>query len=242
MKLLLFDVDGTLCTSSKNMDERFVPLFCELSKDYQIGIVGGGTMEKIKQQLFKIKDYVSFWFSENGLVYDLDNKEIIADTMMNKLGLNKIHEIKTYLNGLTSGNTMRNCVDIRNGLIYYALTGLSPSDEERTTFSKIDNDGSYRITVIKALEQEELFDGLQLTLGGQTGIAISPWSKTYMTTLLDLTAYESISFFGDKLFEYGNDHCMTTIDNVDCYPVMHLDDTYNILSMVFKINKLTTSL
>ena len=67
VKLLLFDVDGTICESGQPIKLDMVNLFNKLQSKYDIGIVGGGTFEKIIYQLDnKLKP--KYIFSECGSV------------------------------------------------------------------------------------------------------------------------------------------------------------------------------
>jgi len=53
-KLLLFDVDGTLVDSGKEIDSYMVSVLKELKKNgYHIGIAGGGSIDKILNQMEK---------------------------------------------------------------------------------------------------------------------------------------------------------------------------------------------
>ena len=68
MKLFLFDVDGTLVESGQKITEEMKIILNKIkSSGFEIGIVGGGKYDKIKEQIDDIKfDYL---FTENGCVY-----------------------------------------------------------------------------------------------------------------------------------------------------------------------------
>jgi len=68
-KLLLFDVDGTICDSGKIISSQMASQLNSLANlDYVLGIVGGGAFNKILYQLDEkvIPEYI---FSECGSVY-----------------------------------------------------------------------------------------------------------------------------------------------------------------------------
>ena len=50
-KLFLFDVDGTLVESSKKINDYHANILNELKKKYDIGILGGGELNKIMCQM-----------------------------------------------------------------------------------------------------------------------------------------------------------------------------------------------
>ena len=69
--LLLFDVDGTIAPSGKLMDSSIQYLLLHLPADiFDIGIVGGGTFEKITAQLQHFKP--RYLFTECGSVGHLN--------------------------------------------------------------------------------------------------------------------------------------------------------------------------
>ncbi len=51
MKLLLFDVDGTLSRSTLKISPKLLNLLTKLSKTYKMSIVSGGTYEKIMKSI-----------------------------------------------------------------------------------------------------------------------------------------------------------------------------------------------
>ena len=82
-KLLLFDVDGTICDSGKKITSHMTNSILNLVKSgYVIGIVGGGTFNKILYQLDnQIKpEYI---FSECGSVFHKFNFQISQYELIN---------------------------------------------------------------------------------------------------------------------------------------------------------------
>lgn len=241
MKILLFDVDGTLCESGKKISTEMANILVELSTHYNIGIVGGGMYEKILYQLDgKIKPL--YIFSECGSVYHKFNiqeyimiqknnlrteKEYIKINLLVKTCLRFISETTNYV---ISGNF----IDLRNGLIYVSLVGMSATDEERQEFIKIDNIQHYRYRLIEILKKQaielELDEYIEISLGGSVGIAINPkkWNKTQVLNYLNISNNQ-IHFFGDKYLPDGNDYALLTTEGIIPHCVDSLEDTFNIL-------------
>jgi phosphomannomutase len=70
MRLLLFDVDGTLCQSGQKISPEMAQLLRVISvkhTDMQLAVVGGGTYEKIKWQLSPVIRIFTCVMAENGL-------------------------------------------------------------------------------------------------------------------------------------------------------------------------------
>jgi len=68
-KLLLFDVDGTLVDSSYKISEEHGVILNRLKENYDIGIVGGGKLDKILNQLNN-KVFFKHYFTECGSCYN----------------------------------------------------------------------------------------------------------------------------------------------------------------------------
>ena len=54
--IIVFDVDGTLCESSKQILEHHAILLNQLKQHYDIAICGGGTLSKILNQINNEKE------------------------------------------------------------------------------------------------------------------------------------------------------------------------------------------
>ena len=91
-QLLLFDVDGTLCESGKIISSKMVNILNNFKKyGIKIGIVGGGTFEKI---LFQLNNLVfpDFIFSECGSVYHKFNSVNLTYSLIHKNNLRNEQE------------------------------------------------------------------------------------------------------------------------------------------------------
>ena len=72
-KLFLFDVDGTLVESSKKINDHHADILNELKKKHDIGILGGGELSKILEQMDD-KVYFNHYFTECGSVYHINEE------------------------------------------------------------------------------------------------------------------------------------------------------------------------
>lgn len=239
MKILLFDVDGTLCESGKIISEKMSYLLNILTdSNYKIGIVGGGTYEKILYQLNN-QVYPEYIFSECGSVYHKLNSDKKSYSFINKNNLrlepeySKINQlIKTSLKFISEVDYLvsGHFIDLRNGLIYVSLVGMVGNDEERENFIKLDKINEYRTKLIDILQQHAielgLSDYLDICLGGSVGIAIYPkkWNKVQVLNWLNVNDSE-IHFFGDKYLPNGNDYELIIHPSIIPHPVDSPTDT-----------------
>jgi phosphomannomutase len=243
IKILLFDVDGTLCDSGKKICPKIADVLNNLiKKDIKIGIVGGGTFDKILFQLDNLvnPDYI---FSECGSVYHLLNSDNLSYSLINKNNIRlepeyiKINQlVKTSLEFISKVEYLvsGHFIDLRNGLIYISLVGMVGTDEERENFIKLDKIYCYRSRLIEILKSQAkqlgLDDYLDICLGGSVGIALYPqkWNKVQVLNWFDLNNSQ-IHFFGDKYLPDGNDYELINSPNIIPHPVDSPDDTFQIL-------------
>jgi phosphomannomutase len=239
MKLLLFDVDGTLCDSGKKISVQLAKTLNEfIDKNIQIGIVGGGTFEKITFQLDNLV-YPQYIFSECGSVYHLYDHETNSYKLINKNNLRLEPEYKkinilvkiclefiSKVDYTISGNF----IDLRNGLIYVSLVGMVGTDEEREQFIELDKIHNYRLNLIDLLKSKAfeigLSEYLDICLGGSVGIGIYPkkWNKVQVLNWLNAKSTE-IHFFGDKYLPNGNDYDLISHDCIIPHPVDYPEQT-----------------
>jgi len=248
-QLLLFDVDGTLCESGKIINNKIAEILNKLKNknNVKIGIVGGGSFDKILFQLDKLI-YPDYIFSECGSVYYILNYQTLKYSLVNKnnLRLEKEYDkinllVKTSLEFISKVDYLisGNFIDLRNGLIYISLVGMVGTDEERENFIKLDKINNYRSELIKLLklqsEKLNLENYLDICLGGSVGIAIYPkkWNKTQVLNWFDVSKYQ-IHFFGDKYLPDGNDYDLINNPIIIPHRVDSPKDTLRELNILFQ--------
>jgi phosphomannomutase len=236
--LLLFDVDGTIAESSCKIDDEMYKLFIELSKTYDLGIVGGGKYEKIKEQLDKSVNLFTHIFAECGCVYYKKFDLIYVKNLRNhnlypkinilvKLALSFISNVDYQITG--------NFIDLRNGLIYISLIGMQATQEERKYFIDLDKKYNYRIQLLELLRNNakdlEIYDEISILEGGHVGIGIYPseWDKIQVLEVLTEYDKTQIFYFGDKYQEEGNDYNLIQNLREKGFGVNNVNETKNIL-------------
>jgi len=247
-KLLLFDVDGTICDSGKKITFHLANSILNLVKSgCVIGIVGGGVFAKI---LYQLDNQVipEFIFSECGSVYHKFNFQTSQYELINVNNLRLEPEytqinqlVKTCLRYISEMEYLvsGNFIDLRNGLIYISLVGMSATDEERTTFINLDTIHKFRKELIDTLISQAyelgIRDKIDICLGGNVGIAIYPakWNKVQVLNWINCGEYESVYYFGDKYLTDGNDYELINHSNINGCRVDSLEQTTNILNELY---------
>lgn len=226
-KLILFDVDGTIAESGDLIKDDMVSTLLKLKENgFELGIVGGGMLNKI---LIQIDNKIEFdhYFSECGCVYH--RLSISEDTTGNQLQEIYRKNIREHALYPTINKLVKMClqflatvdytltghfIDLRNGIIYVSLIGLTANQKERQYFMELDNKHNYRKQLLEMLNIELLemdaFNKIDVVQGGSVGIAIYP-SEYDKIQVLDYfeknnCLYDEISYFGDKYYVGGNDY------------------------------------
>lgn len=216
-KLILFDVDGTLTPSTlqlqKEVKARLSEFFVAHKSDYDFGIVGGSSYDRIMWQLDGFTEYFKWIFSENGLVAHKDHQEIhhsdIRDQVPEKTIQQVINWCLRYIADLDLPCKRGKFIDFRSGLLYITPCGSNVTAEERRKFAEHDGKHQVRRTMLEAMHRElGEATGFDFQLGGQIGLGAHPkgWDKTYCLRHLTDSQYDKIYFIGDRCEPGGNDY------------------------------------
>ena len=238
--LLLFDVDGTIAESGQKVSSDLLKILEKLTKYYDLGIVGGGKYDKITEQISNSTLFTHI-FAECGCVYyQLDDNTYKLNYEKN-LRLHPLYDkinklVKVSLNFLSQVDytITGHFIDLRNGIIYISLIGMTATQEERKRFMELDKEQGIRQQLIKLLNYKSIelniYGEVQILEGGSVGIGIYPLEYGKAQVLESLIDYDDISYFGDKYTEDGNDYELIVHKDIKGYPVDSVEDTIEILN------------
>ena len=245
----LFDVDGTIVDSGQKITVEMATILNEIKQHSEIGIVGGGKLDKILEQMDN-KVYFTHYFSECGCVYTKNesyNSNILQELYKKNLREHPLYNeinilIKQclYFLSKTDYTLTGHFIDLRNGIIYISLIGLTATQKEREYFIGKNNKHNYRTQLINSLKQLatelNVVDKVDIVEGGSVGIAIYPseYDKTQILDMFSDTEYKTIYYFGDKYEENGNDFNLLNHKKVIGIKVDNYHDTIKELN---KLNK-----
>ena len=242
-KLFLFDVDGTLVESSKNISLENASILQKIKEKYEIGIVGGGVLKKNLEQFGK-NIYFDHYLTECGCVYyknkskkNLELKEIYTKNIREHelyLDINKLLKICLHFLSHTTYTISGHFIDLRNGLVYVSLIGMCANDDERKYFMDLDVIQHIRKNLLDILYKESIKLNIDnkvcICEGGNVGISIYPkeYDKVQVAALFE-NKYDEIHYFGDKYEENGNDYHLINHPNIIGHKINNYNNTFTIL-------------
>jgi phosphomannomutase len=232
MKILLFDIDGTLTPSGDKIKPEMISSITEISCQYQLGIVGGGNYQKISWQLGDTIHFFKYVFSECGAVIYVDNKLVVQKNMLDFCDRDILNQIvKTALSEISKMPIIYHGhqIDFRYGLVYISPPGMQATSYERDFFIKADSDLQLRKLLIQHLNEINHGGTFEIVLGGAVGIAVYPkgWDKSQVVDFFN--AHDEIYYFGDKTEPDGNDYPLFSHPAVHGVAVNNYNDTINYL-------------
>jgi phosphomannomutase len=206
-----------------------------VKKKYEcdLGLVGGGTYEKIEKQLGKefLKEF-TFVFAECGSVaYNKERKILLQNNIRKHKLYSNIQKCMKHSLRFISESSYEiggHFIDIRNGLVYISLVGMDATLEMREHFKKMDQKMSFRKRLLLQLH-ERCDKGISVVYGGEVGISMYPKEWDKIQVMKWLKDYPIIHFFGDRYQEDGNDYQMIHHPKVIGHKVDHWKETIDFL-------------
>ena len=198
----IFDVDGTLTPSRGRMDKKFAIWFSKFCENEDVYLVTGSDRPKTIEQ---VGEYI---YHKCKRVYQCSGCDVyqgernIRSTSWKLPDLARQFLLQT-LDEEDFDIRTGNHIEERPGMVNYSVVGRNATQQDRKAFVEWESfNGSRRRT---ADAFNIMFPDLQATVGGETGIDISPRGADKSQILVDFTEDDTMHFFGDAMFEGGND-------------------------------------
>ena len=229
MKKFIFDVDGTLTPSRKQMDIGFSSEFLIFCCKYDTYLVTGSDKAKTVEQVGSdIYNRCKRVFNCSGSdIYDGHNSVYRSNWKPS-------NELISFLNDeldfsdfpIRTGNH----IEHRPGGINFSVLGRGEdSMKHRKEYVKWDINTTERILMADRIKNE--FPYLNIQIGGETGLDMSDSDKSQILT--DFNPEDEIHFFGDMMLEGQNDYPLAkALKDMGGYPhhVKNWEDTRTRLS------------
>ena len=198
----IFDVDGTLTPSRGQIDPEFKTWFNNFCMMHDVYLVTGSdrvkTIEQIGEDTYNLCRRVYncsgsdvYEGRDNVRTADWEPPSALYDLMNGWLHGSKFP--------IRTGNHMEK----RPGMINFSIVGRNCTAIERKEYVEYDEANRERETIAGIVNS--VFDDITATVGGETGIDIHPTGADKSQVLTDFSYYDTITFYGDAMFDGGND-------------------------------------
>ena len=221
MRKFIFDVDGTLTPSRKEIEHEFWAPFLIFCRHHNVYLVTGSDRQKTLEQLgLDICYTAKRVYNCSGCdVYDRDIN-VYRDTWKPS------DEVRQFLQDELDYSQFRIRTDPhieeRPGCINFSILGRGANWEEREVYKQWDKDEHERESIARRFN--ERFPDLYATVGGQTGLDIAPLGGDKSQILRDFNKDDELHFFGDRMEEGGNDYSLAkALQEMGGYP-HHVSD------------------
>ena len=198
----IFDVDGTLTPSRGIMDYNFKAFFNTFCLMNDVYLVTGSdkpkTVEQISEGTYNLCKRV--YQCSGSDVWQGDENILKSEWI---LPIEARHWLEQVLDNSDFNIRTGNHIEHRTGMINFSIVGRNANAEQRAAYVKSDDDGE-RNYIAQAFNN--FFPNLQATVGGETGIDISPRGADKSQILRDFKKDDTIHFYGDAMFKSGNDY------------------------------------
>jgi len=199
----IFDVDGTLTPSRGLINKEFEQFFENFCLANDVYLVTGSdkpkTVEQVGEKIYNRCKRVyqcsgsDVWEGDNSILKSIWTLPDLARTFLISCEYESPFSIRTG-----------NHIEERSGMVNFSVVGRNASLYERKQYADFDQQNKERIKIADAFNM--MFTDLQATVGGETGIDIAPRGSDKSQILVDFTEDDTIHFFGDAMFEGGNDY------------------------------------
>jgi phosphomannomutase len=199
----VFDVDGTLTPSRGLIDPEFKAFFNAFCLFNDVYLVTGSdrdkTIEQVGEDTYNLCKRV-YQCSGND-VWERDvnirTNGWIIPTEVHQL-LREFVRLSEF--PIRAGNH----IEERPGMVNFSIVGRNASLEQRAEYVAYDTRKKEREVLARIITNE--FPDITATVGGETGIDIGQRGSDKSQILKDFGKSNRIHFYGDAIFEGGNDY------------------------------------
>lgn len=231
IKNYVFDVDGTLTPSRQRIDPEFAQWFTKFAETHNVFLVTGSDYPKTLEQvghdvMMSVRRVYNcsgndVW--EKGV--NIRRKEFMLPHDLEKFMYDWLQASKFPLRTGTH-------VEKRPGTVNFSIVGRGASLEERQEYVQWDKHNRERETI--AYQINEGWDDITAAIGGETGLDIFQTGCDKSQILVDFTPNDVIYFFGDAMFEGGNDWPLAQANvKGKNFPIAGWEHTWEILKTVW---------
>lgn len=228
----IFDVDGTLTPSRDVIDPEFEEFFIDWAIPRNVHLITGSDYSKTQEQVGSqiTEGVMAVHNCAGNSIWSRGHEIYRSDwTLPSNVKQWLRHKLQQSSFSLRTGQH----IEERDGLVNFSIVGRGATKLERQIYVKYDTFHQEREKLTQEFNQK--FSGMEAAIGGETGIDIYKQGCNKAQILARLEGVEEIFFFGDAIYEGGNDWALAqAIKNRQSsqdavYSVSSWEETYAIL-------------
>lgn len=231
--VFLFDIDNTLTPPRSRIMEKHYLTFMNFVFSNKVYLLTGSDYDKAIEQMGRFfLDSVDGVFTCTGNVFHKQGvqcyeKQFLYDKSLIE-DLNYLLRTTKYPYHIFDTH-----IEYRRGMLNFSTVGRGADKENRAKYFNWDKENGERMLIVKYLQQKH--PNLDFCIGGEISIDIfqKGQGKDQAVHYLNKSGFENIVFFGDKIYEYGNDKAAAdAIERLGIgksYQVSGPDETFKIL-------------
>ena len=210
MNKFIFDVDGTLTPSRGIIDldfKAFFNMFCLMNDVYLVtGSDKAKTVEQISEATYNLCKRVyncngnDVWEGATHIHTNEWTLPDLARTFLISCEYESDFSIRTG-----------NHIEERPGMVNFSIVGRNATPEQRAAYVDFEAQNGERRKIADVFNI--MFPDLEAKVGGETGIDISPKGFDKSQIIKDFDKEDTIWFFGDAIYEGGNDLPIANVVN-----------------------------
>jgi phosphomannomutase len=233
----VFDVDGTLTPSRQVINKKFAVWFRKFCQSNHVYLVTGSdrpkTLEQIGNTIYNSCNRV---YNCNG--NDVWEKDVNVRNNPWKIQVSAHQTLRYWLENTQFPHLTGTHIEERPGMVNFSIVGRGANTEQRAEYVKWDKEYNERANMALYINyNDDEFKDIIATVGGETGIDIGPTGSDKSQILKDFNKNDSIIFFGDGIFDGGNDYTLAQAIKKKgigrTHKVSGWEETYEILKNVY---------
>ena len=225
----IFDVDGTLTPSRGQIDPEFKSWFNDFCQANDVYLVTGSDRSKTIEQIGEDT------YNLCKRVYNCSGSDVYEGSASVKTSEWKppaelYHIMNGWLQSSKFDTRTGNHVEERPGMVNFSIVGRNATPQQRSRYVEWDVKTRERETIAYIINSA--FNDITATVGGETGIDIHPTGADKSQVLTDFSYDDAITFYGDAVFNGGNDWSLAKALTNGSYrksnavPVKDWEDTF----------------
>ena len=199
----IFDIDGTLTPSRRQIDLEFLPFFFDFVRENEVYLVTGSDRDKTIEQIG-----LSLYCACKRVYNCAGNDVYEGDIQYYRTDWELPDECRRFLQDELDYSVFPirtgTHIEKRPGCVNFSIVGRGGTWTEREEYIKWDKDRDERVDI--ATRFNDRFPELYAFVGGETGIDISTKGSDKSQILRDFKEGDDLRFFGDRMDEHGNDY------------------------------------